>query len=302
MTRRCLTIVVALGCLVASGCAASGRYSPLRPLEQRLIYPRGGAPASRQTNDDNAIDARFTADDGIQLHGRFYDHPERRAVVLFCHGNAGSVAEWSESAKLLRDRHRVAVLVFDYRGYGQSEGTPDEPGILRDARAARRWLSDETVVAEQDIVLFGRSLGGAVAVDLAANDGARGLVLMSTFSSLPDVAAHHMSWLLPRWNMTQRLNSAEKIARYKGPLLQSHGAADEVVPMTSARKLFNAANEPKQLLVIPRAGHNDAISDAFHERLDQFLDTLSDTEKSVSWTGERAARRAFKTANKSITS
>lgn len=302
MIGRCLTIVVALSSLIASGCAASGRYSPLRPIEQRLIYARGGAPASRQTDEDSAIDARFTADDGVRLHGHFYDHPERRAVVLFCHGNAGSVAEWSEAAKHLRDRHRVAVLVFDYRGYGQSEGTPDEPGILRDARAARRWLSDETVVSEQDIVLIGRSLGGAVAVDLAANDGVRGLVLMSTFSSLPDVAAHHMSWLLPHWNMTQRLNSAEKISRYNGPLLQSHGAADEVVPMESARKLFNAANEPKTLLVIPRAGHNDAFSDALDERLDQFLDSLSGVGRSLSWTGDRAARRAFKTASKSMTS
>jgi len=136
-----VTIVVALGTLVASGCAMSGWYSPPRPLEQRLIYPRGGTPSSRQTDDDNAIDARFTADDAIQLHGRFYDHPEQCAVVLFCNGNAESVAKCSGAAKLLRDR-RLGVLIFDSRGYRQSRGTPDEPGILRDARAAQRWLSD----------------------------------------------------------------------------------------------------------------------------------------------------------------
>ncbi len=274
MTGRYRTFLVVLALIVVGGCAASGRYSPLKPIEQRLIYPRGGTPESRQSDDDEAIDTRFTADDGVRLHGRFYDHPERRAVVLFCHGNAGNVADWSEAAKLLRDRHQVAVLVFDYRGYGQSEGTPDEPGIIRDARAARRWLADQTNVGEQNIVLIGRSLGGAVAVDLAASDGGRGLILISTFSSLPDVAAHHMSWMLPHWNMTQRLNSAGKIARYKGPLLQSHGGADNVVPIDSARKLFNAANEPKQFVVIPRSGHNDQLDDAFHDQIDAFLDLL----------------------------
>ncbi len=270
---RCPLFVVALSLIAIGGCAASGRLSPLKPIEQRLIYPRGGTSES-EAPDDEALDARFTATDGVRLHGRFYDHPDRRAVVLFCHGNAGNVVNWSRAAKELRDRHGVAVLVFDYRGYGQSEGTPDEPGILRDARAARRWLADETEVAEQDILLIGRSLGGGVAVDLAANDGARGLVLMSTFSSLPDVATHHMSWMLPHWNMTQRLDSAGKIVRYKGPLLQSHGDADNVVPIESARKLFDAANKPKQFFVIPRGGHNDPITDNFHEQLAQVLDDV----------------------------
>ena len=175
---------------------------------------------------------------------------------------------------MLREQHHVAVLLFDYRGYGRSEGTPDEQGILRDARAARCWLAERTEVAESDIVLMGRSLGGAVAVDLAAEDGARGLVLASTFSSLPDVAAHHVPWLLPRWNMTQRFNSAEKIARYKGPLLQAHGDADRLVPIQSARKLYEAANEPKQFLVIPGADHNDPQNEEFRERLDRFFDQL----------------------------
>src|SRR5439155_9610288 len=110
--------------------------------------------------------------------------------------------------------------VFDYRGYGKSEGVPTEEGLLRDAQAARRWLAQRTGVRESQMVLMGRSLGGAVAVHLAAEGGARGLILESTFSSLPDVAAEHLPWLLPYWMMTQRFDSAEKIKRYQGPLLQ----------------------------------------------------------------------------------
>lgn len=283
MFKTFRSIAVVIWIVTGGGCAASGRFSPLRPIEQRLIYPGavgGASAAAPQSPLDDSVEARFIADDGVHLHGWFYDHPNPRAVVLFCHGNAGSVAEWSDVAEQLRNQHHVAVLVFDYRGYGQSEGKPDELGILRDARAARRWLSRHTGVAEPDIVLMGRSLGGAVAVDLAAEDGARGLVLASTFSSLPDVAAHHMPWLLPRWNMTQRLNSADKIARYKGPLLQTHGDADRVVPIQSARKLFDAAREPKQFLVIPGADHNDPQNEASHEMLEQFLDALPPVAKA----------------------
>ncbi len=277
------SIAVVIWIVTAGGCAASGRLSPLRPIEQRMIYPGAGggtSAAAPQSPLDDSVEAKFIADDGVHLHGWFYDLPDPRAVVLFCHGNAGSVAEWSEVAERLRDQHHVAVLVFDYRGYGQSEGKPDEQGILRDARAARRWLSRHTGVAEPDIVLMGRSLGGAVAVDLAAEDGARGLVLASTFSSLPDVAAHHMPWLLPRWNMTQRLNSVDKIARYKGPLLQTHGDADRVVPIQSARKLFDAASEPKQFLVIPGADHNDPQNEESREMLDRFFDALPPVAKA----------------------
>lgn len=276
-------VVVVLWIVTAGGCAASGRFSPLRPIEQRLIYPGAAGTiftAPHQSPLDDSVEAKFTADDGVHLHGWFYDLPNPRAIVLFCHGNAGSVVEWSEVAERIRDQHHVSVLVFDYRGYGQSEGRPDEQGILRDARAARRWLANQTGVAEADIVLMGRSLGGAVAVDLAAEDGARGLVLASTFSSLPDVAAHHMPWLLPRLNMTQRLNSADKIARYKGPLLQTHGDADRVVPIQSARKLFDAAREPKQFLVIPGADHNDPPNEDCRKMLDRFFDALPPVAKA----------------------
>src|SRR5439155_17149604 len=122
-------------------------------------------------------DAWFEADDGTRLHGWFAEAKNPRAVVLHTHGNAGNVTHRAPLLELFRERLRASILVFDYRGYGRSEGTPDEKGILADARAARRWLAKRAGVAESDVVLHGTSLGGGVAVDLAARDGARGLVL-----------------------------------------------------------------------------------------------------------------------------
>ena len=262
--------IIALTCVAITGCAGMGAYSPLLPVERAFLYRP--EPTTNRTMEEG--EAWFVADDGLRLHGRYFDHPQRRAVILYCHGNAGSVETWSQAAVELQEQHQCAVFVFDYRGYGKSEGTPSEDGLLLDARAARRWLAQKAGVQEKEIVLLGRSLGGGVAVDLAARDGARGLILQSTFSSMPDVAAYHLPWLLPQLMMTQRFDSVEKIKRYPGPLLQCHGAADRLVPITLARSLNEAAPGPKRFITIPGAGHNDPPNGAFHEALDEFLGSL----------------------------
>lgn len=219
-------------------------------------------------------DARFLSPDGLKLHGWFAECQEPRAVVLFCHGNAGNVTHRAETLRGLHDLVGASVLIFDYRGYGRSEGTPDEPGILADARAARTWLAQREGVAEQDIVLMGRSVGGAVAVDLAAKDGARALVLESTFTSMPDVAAHHYPWLPIRHLLRTRFDSLAKIANYHGPLVQSHGDADTIVPYRLGRRLFDAANQPKQFITIPAGDHNDLQDGDYYETLITFLDGI----------------------------
>ena len=121
---------------------------------------------------------------------------------------------------------------------------------------------------------MGRSLGGAVAVDLAADGGARALVLASTFTSLPDVGSHHMPWMLPHLIMTQRMNSLKKIKNYHGPLLQSHGDADRVIPIELGRKLFDAAPGPKRFIVMPGADHNEPQSEEYRRALDEFIASL----------------------------
>ena len=262
--------IIVLTCQATSGCAGMGAYSPLLPVERALLY-RPATTADRAMEEG---DVWFNTDDGVRLHGRLFDHPQRRAVILYCHGNAGSVETWSQAAIELQVQHQCAVFVFDYRGYGKSEGTPSEDGLLLDARAARRWLAQKAGVEEKEIVLLGRSLGGGVAVDLAAKDGARGLILESTFSSMPDVAAYHVPWLLPQLMMTQRFNSVEKIKHYTGPLLQCHGEADRLVPLTLARSLFEAAPGRKQFITIAGAGHNDPPNGEFHVALEEFLGSL----------------------------
>jgi uncharacterized protein len=129
-------------------------------------------------------------------------------------------------------------------------------------------------------VLMGESLGGAIAVDLAAEDGARGLILEDSFTSLPDVAAHHYSWLPVRWLMRSQLNSLEKIRKYRGPLLMAHGDADSIIPYAFGKRLFEAANEPKQFVTQYDADHNDLRDEAFYEELRRFVKSLSKTSAS----------------------
>ncbi len=266
---RFLPFLLAFG---AAGCAPLGVFSPLRPLEKKLVFQPAKFPLGNYENRSPEIeDAYFSAADGTELNGWFIDHPAPKAVALFFHGNAGNVSLCDESLKLLNRRHQLAVMTMDYRGYGRSSGTPSEQGILMDARAARTWLAKRKGVSEASIVLFGQSLGGAVAVDLAAKDGASGLVLASTFTSLPDAASDVFPWMLPKWNMTLKLASIDKIKNYHGPLLISHGDADTTISFEHGRRLFDAANEPKEFIRIANGKHNDPQSEEFRTALDRLL-------------------------------
>jgi fermentation-respiration switch protein FrsA (DUF1100 family) len=264
---RLTAFVIGITLLPAFGCATG------RPLEDTIVFQPRAYPNGDWTPETGIEDAWFEAD-GNKLHGWFSEAKQPRAVVLYTHGNAGNISSLRPLLQLYRDKLNASILVFDYRGYGRSEGIPSEEGILVDARAARKWLADRAHVREQDIVLVGHSLGGGVAVDLAAKDGARGLVLESTFTSLPDAAAGQFPLLPYRSLMHNRLDSLSKISNYHGPLLQMHGDADRVIPYDVGRKLFNAANEPKQFVSVPGGGHNGPPSRAYLAALDQFLGSL----------------------------
>lgn len=266
-----LVLVVLL--LSLSGCVL-GPLSPLAPLETAAIYhPTPYPEGDWEPPGLELEDAWFEASDGVKLHGWFAPHDDARGLALCLHGNAGNV---THRASLLRTLHglRLSTLIIDYRGYGRSEGKPSERGILSDARAARAWLAERAGVEEHEIILFGGSLGGGVAVDLAARDGARGLVLCSTFTSLPEVGAHHMPLLPTHLLMTNRLDSLSLIKHYPGPLLQYHGDADTVVPYELGRKLFEAAPGPKQFVRQKGGDHNDSISGEFVVALDAFVNML----------------------------
>jgi uncharacterized protein len=216
-------------------------------------------------------DVTFPSADGTRLHGWYVPCKEARGSVLFCHGNAGNITNREEILRRLHDIARVTVFIFDYRGYGRSQGKPNEKGVLDDARAARAWLARREGIAENRLILMGESLGGAVAVDLAAEKGARGLILESTFTSLADVGAYHFPWLPVRLLLRTRLDAEAKIKRYHGPLLESHGDADTIVPYQFGRRLFDAANEPKQFITFPGGEHNALRSRQYYEELGRFI-------------------------------
>ncbi|HEX5104061.1 MAG TPA: alpha/beta hydrolase, partial [Pirellulaceae bacterium] len=177
-------------------------------LENTLLYP---APKYPEGDWDAAYlpheDVHFASADGTRLHGWLVEHPQPRAVVLYLHGNGDCVGFLGPYLQQLSDNHQVTIFAFDYRGYGRSEGSPGEQGILEDGHAAQMWLAERLQIEPADIVLMGRSLGGGVAVDLATKNGARGLILQNTFTSLPDAAACMYPWAPVQWLMKNRYDS-----------------------------------------------------------------------------------------------
>jgi fermentation-respiration switch protein FrsA (DUF1100 family) len=255
--------------------APTGAAKPAKPtLDELLLFQPAKFPAGDwQPTGVTFEDVWFTADDGTRLHAWYCPCERPRAVLLYAHGNAGNLSYDAPLLKYLQQKLRVTALVFDYCGYGRSAGTPTADGILRDARAARTLLARRAGVKVTAVVLMGRSLGGAVVVHLAAETPPRGLILESTFSSLQEVASHHyprLAWLVP----AGKLDSRSQLARYKGPLLQSHGDSDQTIPYSQGQKLFEAAPGRKRFVTIPGGDHNDPQSAAYYRELDRFLDSL----------------------------
>ncbi len=272
-----LAVCAALSLALGTGCTSvlgSSAFSG-RSLEESIVFQPRAYPEGDWSPSALFEDVQFESPDGVRLHGWFSEAKQPRAVVLYMHGNGGNVTTRRDVLRLYRDQLGASVLVFDYRGYGRSEGIPTEDGVLADARAAHRWLAAKAGVTEGDIILVGHSLGGGVAVDLAARDGTRGLVLENTFTSLPDVARSHFPFLPFHHLMHSRLDSIDKIPNYRGPLLLKHGDDDEIVPYAFGKKLFAAANEPKQFISVPGGRHNDPPSREFLTALDEFLSSAS---------------------------
>jgi hypothetical protein len=196
----------------------------------------------------------LTTTDQVAIHGWYVPAEPERAVVAFFHGNAGNIGHRLETLSLLNELG-LSTLIIDYRGYGQSEGKPSEAGTYRDAEAAWRYLTEQRGIAPGRIVLFGRSLGSAVAAHLAARHEAGAVVLESAFTSLPDLAAELYPYLPARLLSRFRYPTAENIARTRAPVLVIHGQADELTPLHHGQEVFERAPEPKRLVTL-EGGHN----------------------------------------------
>jgi len=224
-------------------------------------------------------DTTLETADGVELHGWFIPHQEAPRTLLFFHGNAGNISHRRESVEIF---HRLGlnVFIFDYRGYGNSQGEPSEDGLYLDAMAAWQYLAQEKGFDKQKIIVFGRSLGGAVACNLAAEVQPGALILESTFSSAKDMANvvfPIMSRIVP---LRFKFNAEESIKRVTAPLLVVHSTEDDIIPFRLGEKIYHAANQPKSLVKM-RGDHNSGFllsQPAYEQGLETFLSMhLSET-------------------------
>lgn len=254
-------------------------------LERSLVYP---APPFTRGNWDtrwlNKEDVYFDSVDSVsgkavRLHGWYVPHEKPRNVVLYAHGQSEHVASLVNAVVRIQEALDATVFVFDYRGYGKSKGRPTESGCIADGLAAQQWLAERTGRLPEEIVIYGCSLGGAVGVALAAERGARALVLESTFSRLTDVAAYRFPWLPVKRFMSDKYDSISRIQHYHGPLLQLHGTRDRVAPAKFARELYAACPSPMKRFYTVRGGrHHDPAPLAFYARLNRFLEEVDATQ------------------------
>ena len=258
-----------LDVLISASAVYLSLNGALYVFQRRLVFvPLGepGAPAEADVPDMRVV--RYETADGLMLEG-WFKPPAGRATIVYFHGNAGHFGERAFKARYFMDRG-YGFLLASYRGYAGNPGRPSEAGVYRDGRAALDFLAGEGI-APADTVIYGESLGTGVASQMACEHDAAALVLEAPFSSLVDVAARHYWWTLARWAVRDRFESVRRIADIGMPLLIVHGGRDRVVPLKFGKRLFAAALEPKELRILPAAGHADLYDFGAAEIVDEFI-------------------------------
>jgi fermentation-respiration switch protein FrsA (DUF1100 family) len=250
-------------------------------------FPDG--PWSTLQRVDGLEEVNLMTEDGVALHGVWVQVPEdteARATILFFHGNAGNLAHRAGWLTWLREQ-RCNVFAVDYRGYGKSAGAANERGVYRDARAAWAWLEQRGVPAEE-LIVFGRSLGAAVALELVtAEDGPRpaaALVLESPFISVPEMSKEAIPLIPVRWLMATKMNNAARAPGLTLPLYVTHAIEDEMIPIAHGRAVYAAAHTAaaegrrphKEMFEMPQGGHNSAVWEdpEYQRRFLQFIDEV----------------------------
>lgn len=197
------------------------------------------------------------------------------SVMLFCHGNAGNLSHRGRLIKNWQTYFPIPVMIFDYPGYGKSSGKPNESGCYAAADAVYDWLVNEKAIAPERIILTGESLGGGVAVDLAVRRPHRAVVLISTFTSIPDVARRFYPWLPVRRMMFNRFDNLAKIGKCSRPVFLVHGLIDSLVPVRHSEMLYAAIQAPKHLLTLPDHEHSGLLPAEFYTGVRQFIETTT---------------------------
>lgn len=247
--------------LIITALAYAGMMAYLYFGQASMIYLpdlQDNRPAVNPSNIGLAYeDIRLVTSDKIGIHAWYVPGRKNKPVILFCHGNAGNISHRLGSISMLNEKG-LNVLIFDYRGYGLSEGKTTEHGSYLDAAAAWDYLINKKGFRPEEIVIFGRSLGGAIAANLASRHHPGAVILESTFTSVPDMAAEYYPWL-PVYLLTRiNYDSLTAVKSIEAPLLVLHSRDDEIIPFRHGKALFLAANEPKQFFIL-RSDHNNSF-------------------------------------------
>lgn len=273
MTNRRFRWAVVIAGLLAA-CNPVVNFFAFHANSSYILAPESLPPATEEVF--------FEADDRVRLQALLLRHPSSRFLTLYFHGNAGNVYHRLDDFERLRGAG-TNVLGLSYRGYAKSRGSPSEAGIYRDGRAAFEYATRVLGFPPQRIFLFGRSLGSAVAIDLAQDRGLAGLILVSPLSSGREQASA-MGLGLAKPLAGTAFDNMAKIKRVSGPLLIVHGARDRIVPITMGRRLFEAAPGEKAFHEIEAAGHND-LSSRFRDRywapIYDYVRRLSDADRDI---------------------
>lgn len=221
-----------------------------------VFYPQASldsVPADWSLTYD---DVYFDTEDGERLHGWFFPSKKDAPVILFCHGNAGNISHRLDNIKLLTEQN-MQVFIFDYRGYGKSSGKPYETGLYKDGLAAYDFLANQRNVSPERLILFGRSLGAAISIEIALKRNVSAIILESAFTSSRGMAKTLFLFKIFAPLLPPHYNNLEKIGRITVPKLIVHGEDDDIVPFSMGKEIYRTAQQPKYFFPIKNAGHND---------------------------------------------
>ncbi len=225
-------------------------------------------------------DVYFSTSDLVRLHGWYIPYGGATTTLLWFHGNAGNISHRVENIRLLHDKVKINIFIFDYRGYGRSTGTVSEVGTYLDGEAAIEYLRLRYSVEPAHLVLFGRSLGAAVAAEMASRVHSAAVILESPFVSVREMAREIAPFLPIGPLLKTQYDTAAKVRNIKSPLLVLHGDKDEVVPFSQGKKVFDVAPQPKWFYRIAGAGHNDTYlvgGDPYFQALKNHIDGAGST-------------------------
>lgn len=242
-------------------------------LENSLLFHPTSASGQWLAPPNSQVrDVETHLNDGTPIHGWWCPMEGAKETLIYCPGNGGNLTFRSQAIADLQRSLKVSVLIFDYPGYGKSGGKPSEAGCYAAANAAYQWLTEKLQVPPDQVLIYGESLGGGVAMELALRHPPRALILMKTFTSIPDMAQKLYFWLPARWLVRNKFDNIGKIGQCIQPVFIAHGESDTLIPSSHSERLFAAANEPKRFRLMPGLDHDHLPDQKFYLELRTFLD------------------------------